>query len=253
MLCKLVSMVNNKVLEKYINEYLNIAKFDDYCPNGLQIEGKANISRVVSGVSANQDLIDQAIDEKTDALLVHHGFFWKGEVQTLTGIKKNRIKALLEHDINLFAYHLPLDAHPIVGNNAQLAQLFNIKNPHPVGDTLVWQGESHVTLAELCDIIEQETTRSTLSFGNQDRKMSKVAWCSGGAQNYIKHAIDIKADCFITGEVSEQIPAIAKENDIAFISAGHHATERYGVQALGKHLSQKYSLDYQYIDVDNIV
>lgn len=246
-------MIDNKTLEKYINKYLNIVKFNDYCPNGLQIEGKTDIQSIVSGVSANQDLIDRAIDEKTDALLVHHGFFWKGEVQTLTGIKKNRIKALLENNINLFAYHLPLDAHPIVGNNAQLARLFNLKNPRPIGDTLVWEGESSATLTELCNIIECATSRQTLSFGAQDKKMNKVAWCSGGAQNYIKHAIDSHADCFITGEISEQIPAIAKENDIAFISAGHHATERYGVQALGQHLSQKYSLDYQYIDIDNIV
>ncbi len=147
-------MINNKELEKYINNYLNIAKFEDYCPNGLQIEGRSDIGKIISGVSANQDLIDQAIDEKADAILVHHGFFWKGEEQVLTGIKKNRIKALLENDINLFAYHLPLDAHPIVGNNIQLALRFNIQNPQPIGDTLVWQGEVEAPLSEVAQSVK---------------------------------------------------------------------------------------------------
>ncbi|CAC9533745.1 GTP cyclohydrolase 1 type 2 homolog YbgI [uncultured Gammaproteobacteria bacterium] len=246
-------MINNKELEKYINNYLNIAKFEDYCPNGLQIEGRSDIGKIISGVSANQDLIDQAIDEKADAILVHHGFFWKGEEQVLTGIKKNRIKALLENDINLFAYHLPLDAHPIVGNNIQLALRFNIQNPQPIGDTLVWQGEVEAPLSEVAQSVMNITSRMPLVFGAKDKQINKIAWCSGGAQSYIKFAIEAGADCFITGEVSEQIPAICKENNIAFIAAGHHATERYGVQALAQHLSQQFELDYQYIDIDNIV
>ncbi|SMN15215.1 FIG137478: Hypothetical protein YbgI [uncultured Candidatus Thioglobus sp.] len=246
-------MINNKELEKYINNYLNIAKFEDYCPNGLQIEGKSDIGKIISGVSANQALIDQAIDEKADAILVHHGFFWKGEDQVLTGIKKNRIKALLENDINLFAYHLPLDAHPIVGNNIQLALRFNIQNPQPIGDTLVWQGEVDAPLSEVAQSVMNITSRTPLVFGAKDKQINKISWCSGGAQSYVKFAIEAGADCFITGEVSEQIPAICKENNIAFIAAGHHATERYGVQALAQHLSQQFELDYQYIDIDNIV
>ena len=246
-------MINNKELEAYINEYLAVDQFDDYCPNGLQIEGRSEIHSIVSGVSANQDLIDQAIDEKADALLVHHGFFWKSEEQALTGIKKNRIKALLENDTNLFAYHLPLDAHPIVGNNIQLALRLNIQNPLPIGDTLVWQGEVSAPLAEVAQSVMDITSRAPLVIGDKAANINKITWCSGGAQSYIKHAIDVGADCFITGEISEQIPAIAKENNIAFISAGHHATERYGVQALGQHLSQKFSLGYQYIDIDNVV
>ncbi len=246
-------MINNKELEKYINNYLNISKFEDYCPNGLQIEGRSDIGKIISGVSANQDLIDQAIDEKADAILVHHGFFWKDEEQVLTGIKKNRIKALLENDINLFAYHLPLDAHPIVGNNIQLALRFNIQNPQPIGDTLVWQGEVEAPLSEVAQSVMNITSRMPLVFGAKDKQINKIAWCSGGAQSYIKFAIEAGADCFITGEVSEQIPAICKENNIAFIAAGHHATERYGVQALAQHLSQQFELDYQYIDIDNIV
>ncbi|MDC9726941.1 MAG: Nif3-like dinuclear metal center hexameric protein [Candidatus Thioglobus sp.] len=246
-------MINNKALEQYINQYLNVANFSDYCPNGLQIEGKSEIFNIISGVSANQALIDQAIDEKADALLVHHGFFWKGEDQVLTGIKKNRIKALLENDINLYAYHLPLDAHPVVGNNMQLAMRLNIQNPTPIGDTLVWQGEVDAPLSEVAQSVMNVTARAPQVFGEKHAQVQTIAWCSGGAQSYIKHAIDINADCFITGEVSEQIPAIAKENNIAFIAAGHHATERYGVQALAQHLAQQFSLGHQYIDIDNIV
>jgi dinuclear metal center YbgI/SA1388 family protein len=246
-------MVNNTILEKYLSEYLNVSKFSDYCPNGLQVEGKSDICKIISGVSANQDLIDQAIEEQADALLVHHGFFWKNENAVITGIKKNRIKALLDNHINLFAYHLPLDAHPVIGNNIQLALRFNIQNPQPIGETLVWQGEVDASLHELVQSVMNVTSRAPLAFGNKDKKIKKITWCSGGAQSYIEHAINIGADCFITGEVSEQIPAICKENDIAFISAGHHATERYGVQALGQHISQKFELDYQYVDIDNIV
>jgi dinuclear metal center YbgI/SA1388 family protein len=246
-------MIDNKTLEKYLNKYLNVANFSDYCPNGLQIEGKSQIRKIITGVSANQDLIDRAIDENADALLVHHGFFWKGENQAITGIKKNRIKALLARDINLFAYHLPLDAHPLVGNNAQLAQRFNIQNPRPIGDTLVWQGEVDLSLGALSQIIEKSLNRTPLVFGAHDTIIKKISWCSGGAQTYIQHAIEVGAEVFITGEISEQIPAIAKENNIAYIAAGHHATERYGVQALGQHLAQKFELDYQFIEVDNVV
>lgn len=246
-------MVNNTILEKYLSEYLNVSKFSDYCPNGLQVEGKSDICKIISGVSANQDLIDQAIEEQADALLVHHGFFWKNESTVITGIKKNRIKALLDNHINLFAYHLPLDAHPVIGNNIQLALRFNIQNPQPIGETLVWQGEVDASLHEVVQSVMNVTSRAPLAFGNKDKKIKKITWCSGGAQSYIEHAINIGADCFITGEVSEQIPAICKENDIAFISAGHHATERYGVQALGQHISQKFELDCQYVDIDNIV
>ncbi len=246
-------MVDCETLAKYCHQYLNVDKFSDYCPNGLQIQGKPEIQNILSGVSANQDLIDRAIDEKADALFVHHGFFWKSEALEIIGIKKNRIKALLEHDINLFAYHLPLDAHPIVGNNIQLAMRLNIQNPRPIGETLVWQGEVDATLEAVAQSTERVTMRTPLVFGNVSKRIQKIAWCTGGAQNYIEHAINIGADCFITGEVSEQIPAIAKENNIAFISAGHHATERYGIQALCQHLSQQFDLKHQFIEIDNSV
>lgn len=246
-------MVNRNILSNYCNAYLKIAEIKDYCPNGLQVEGKPEIHKIIAGVSANFALIEQAIDERADALFVHHGFFWKDENQTITGIKKNRIKALLQNDISLFAYHLPLDIHPIVGNNIQIAKRLNIKNPQPIGDTLVWCGEVDLPLSTLAFNIEKTLNRTPIVFGKQDRIIQKIAWCTGGAQTYIKHAIAQNADCFISGEVSEQIPAIASEHNIAFISAGHHATERYGVQALCTHLSEKFELDYQFIDVDNQV
>jgi dinuclear metal center YbgI/SA1388 family protein len=246
-------MIDNKALAEYCDDYLSKDKFDDYCPNGLQIEGRKEISKIISGVSANLDLIERAIDEKADALFVHHGFFWKNERTSITGFKKNRIKALLDNDVNLFAYHLPLDAHSIVGNNIQLAMRLNIANPMPIGDTLVWRGEVNSKLSGVEQAIKNITERTPLVFGDGEKVIKKIAWCSGGAQSYIEHAIEVGADCFITGEVSEQIPAIAKENNIAFISAGHHATERYGVQALCQHLSQKFDLKHQFIDIDNQV
>ncbi|ABL02661.1 protein of unknown function DUF34 [Candidatus Ruthia magnifica str. Cm (Calyptogena magnifica)] len=246
-------MIGNKTLSEYCHDYLNVDAFNDYCSNGLQIEGKSNIDKIISGVSANQNLIDRAIDEGVDALFVHHGFFWKNENSAITGIKKKRIKALLDNDINLFSYHLPLDAHTEVGNNAQLAQRFDIKNPMPIGDTLVWQGEIDITLGSFSNIIKQVLSRTPLVFGMDDKILKRIAWCSGGAQTYIDHAININADCFLTGEVSEQTPAIAKENNIAFISAGHHATERYGVQALCQHLSKNFGLKHKFVDIDNIV
>lgn len=246
-------MTNQKTLAQYCHQYLQVNKFSDYCPNGLQIQGKVEIQNIISGVSANQDLIDAAIDSKADALFVHHGFFWKNEAPEIIGIKKNRIKALLDNDINLFSYHLPLDAHIKVGNNIQLAQHLDIKDPKPIGDTLVWQGTVGMILSQLSNTIEQVLNRVPLTFGNNDKPLKRITWCTGGAQNYIDHAINIDADCFITGETSEQTLAIAKENNIAFIAAGHHATERYGVQALCQHLSNRLDLKHQFVDIDNIV
>lgn len=246
-------MVNQKDLVSYCADYLNVAQFDDYCPNGLQIEGRSEITNIVSGVSANLDLIERAIDEKADALFVHHGFFWKNEDANIVGIKRNRISQLLANNVNLFAYHLPLDAHVEVGNNIELAKRLGIQDPNPIGDTLVWQGEVNTTLANFSQTVDQALGRVPLTFGDGNKQLKRITWCTGGAQSYIDHGIGVGADVFLTGEISEQIPAIAKENDIAFISAGHHATERYGVQALCQHLSDKFDLKHQFIDIDNQV
>ncbi len=246
-------MINRQALAKYCTDYLDVNQFDDYSPNGLQIEGCAEITNIISGVSANLDLIERAIDEKADALFVHHGFFWKNESANIVGIKRNRIAQLLAHNINLFAYHLPLDAHTEVGNNIELAKKLGIQNPTPIGKTLVWQGEVNTSLVDFSQTVSQALDRAPLVFGDDNKQLKRITWCTGGAQGYIKHAIDVNADIFLTGEVSEQIPAIAKENDIAFIAAGHHATERYGVQALCQHLSDKFDLKHQFIDIDNQV
>jgi dinuclear metal center YbgI/SA1388 family protein len=242
-----------KDLERYLNTTLEVKNFKDYCPNGLQIQGKNQIKKIITGVSANQELIDLAIQKNADAIIVHHGFFWKNEPQTITGIKKNRIASLLKNDINLFAYHLPLDAHPTLGNNINLANLLGIKNPQPIDGSLVWQGEVDLSLQKLSDLVADKLGRKPLVFGEKTKQISKIAWCSGGAQSYIDKAIEIDADCFITGEVSEQIPAIAKENDIAFISAGHHSTEKGGAQLLARHLSAKFDVNCEFVDVENIV
>ena len=246
-------MVSRQDLSQYCADYLSIDKFDDYCPNGLQIEGRKEITSIVSGVSANLALIERAIDEKADALFVHHGFFWKNEDAKITGIKRIRIAQLLANNVNLFAYDLPLDAHTELGNNVELAKKLGIHNPAAIGDTLVWQGEINTTLADFSQTVNQTLNRTPLVFGDDNKQLKYIAWCTGGAQSYIDHGIAAGADIFLTGEVSEQIPAIAKENDIAFISAGHHATERYGVQALCQHLSDKFDLKHQFIDIDNQV
>jgi len=232
-------MVNNKALSKYCSDYLKVDQFKDYSPNGLQVEGIKEITKIIAGVSANMDLIERAIDEKADALFVHHGFFWDNENPSITGIKRKRIALLLEHNINLFGYHLPLDAHPIIGNNVQLAGLLNIQNPEPISDTLVWTGSVNSTLQDLSELISEKLNREPLVFGKPGNQINKVAWCTGGAQDMIEVAIDVDADVFITGEISEKIPAIARENGVAFISAGHHATERYGIQALSQTFKRK--------------
>lgn len=246
-------MIENKNLSSYCADFLHISDFKDYCPNGLQIEGKTNIEKIICGVSANLALIERAIEEKADALFVHHGFFWKGESAPIIGIKHKRIKQLLLHQINLFAYHLPLDAHPLVGNNICLARLAKISNPSPIEGSLVWQGDVNQPLSALTSQLEIELKRKPLVFGEPTKFIRKIAWCSGAAQNYIDKAIEVGADAYLSGEISEQTPAIALENNIAYLSAGHHATERYGVQSLCAHLSKKFDLSYEFIDIDNIV
>ncbi len=246
-------MVSRKTLSRYCDQYLNVSSFEDYCPNGLQVQGKSEIKSIVSGVSANQALIDCAIDQKADAIFVHHGFFWKNEKPNITGIKKNRIQALLANNINLFAYHLPLDAHPQIGNNVELAKRLDIQNSSQIDQTLLWQGEINSNIEDFIQTVEQTTSRTPLVIGKTDGQFKTIAWCTGAAQNYIDIAIEAEVDAYLTGEVSEATPAIAKENGIVFISAGHHATERYGVEALGKHLSDKFELKHQFIDIDNQV
>ena len=246
-------MVNLKELNNYCHGYLNVTAFEDYCPNGLQVEGVENINKIVSGVSANLTLIERAIDEKADAIFVHHGIFWKNEGQTITGSKRRKVSLLLSHDINLFGYHLPLDAHPKIGNNVQLGKRLGIQNMTPVSDSLIWQGELNANLSDFSALIEERLSRIPQVFGKKSEKIKRIAWCTGAAQGFISDAIELSVDLYLSGEVSEQTPAAAVENNMTFISAGHHATERLGIQALCSHLSETFQIQHRYIDVENSV
>ncbi|MDA8981271.1 Nif3-like dinuclear metal center hexameric protein [Candidatus Thioglobus sp.] len=246
-------MVNREELKNYCNTYLDIYKFKDYCPNGLQIEGSLNITKIVSGVSANLELIERAIEEKADAIFVHHGVFWDNELKTISGAKRAKIALLLKHNINLFGFHLPLDDHYEVGNNVELGRRLGIKNMEPVAGSLLWQGELNTNISDFSKLIEEKLDRAPQVFGKQSGKIKKISWCTGAAQGFIEDAINLNVDLYLSGEVSEKTPAVAKENNITFISAGHHATERYGVQALCKHLCSQFKLQHHYIEVDNSV
>ena len=244
--------------EQYLNTLLKPEQIKDFCPNGLQIQGTSNINKIITGVTATQDLIEQAIAEKADALVVHHGFFWKNESYVIRGMKHKRIKALLENDINLFAYHLPLDIHPTLGNNAQLAELFSINNVAPLeaGNALsvAVRGDfsTALTALELEQRISKQLNRSCMHIAApSNKKIKTVAWCSGGGQGYIELAAELGIDAFISGEVSEQTTHVAREMDIHFYCAGHHATERYGAKALAAHFNQHLPVEAKFIDIDN--
>lgn len=250
--------IERNLLLQEIEQFLNVNAISDYCPNGLQVEGKAHIQRIVSGVTASQALIDAAIELEADAILVHHGYFWKGEDQPIVGMKQRRIKALLAHDINLLAYHLPLDVHPEVGNNVQLAQRLGLTvtgplepdNPRNVG--LIGELAAPLSASEFAARIETALDRAPLVV-DHGQSIKRVAWCTGGAQGYIEQAIAAGVDAYITGEVSERTFHEAQENGISFFAAGHHATERYGVQALGEWLAERFGIEHHYVECNNPV
>ncbi|WP_440992803.1 Nif3-like dinuclear metal center hexameric protein [Cysteiniphilum litorale] len=250
-------MIDQKELKAYLNQLLNVDMIKDYCPNGLQVEGKKDIHTIVTGVSASLELIEAATLKKADAILVHHGYFWKGENQTITGIKYQRIKALIKHDINLFAYHLPLDVHPTLGNNAQLAQLLdlNVSAEFDTGTTPSYGiiCDHHTTLTDLTKLITEKLKRTPLIVGKMNENIQKIAICTGGAQDFIEHAYHAGVDVYISGEISERTTLIARELGITYIAAGHHATERYGIKALGQHLAEHFDLTHHFIDIDNPV
>lgn len=246
--------------ENYLNQLLKPEQIKDYAPNGLQIQGRDQVTKIVTGVTASKALIDLAIEEKADALLVHHGYFWKNESYVIRGMKHSRIKALIENDINLFAYHLPLDIHSELGNNAQLAKLLNIEvtGPLEIGNNLsvAVQGQlgEIISGSDLALLISEKLNRQCLHIAPpSNKKIKTVAWCTGGGQDYIELAAEQGIDAFITGEVSEKTTHIAKEMDIHFFAAGHHATERYGVKALGEYIAKEQGLEVIFIDVDNPV
>ena len=251
--------ISRQALERYLNTTLMASQINDYCPNGLQVEGKADIAKVVTGVTASEALIDAAIDANADAILVHHGYFWKGEAYPIVGMKKNRISKLIKHDINLFAYHLPIDVHPEFGNNAQLAKILGINNVKPAEgfspEGIVMQGElpHALSIAELAKLINTQLQREPLICDARNKKIKTLAWCTGGGQSFIEQAAELNVDAFLTGEASEKTIHSSRELNIDFISAGHHATERCGIKSLGEHLTQQFSLDVEFIDIHNPV
>ncbi len=243
-------------LRAFLDKELDAARFRDYCPNGLQVEGSEQVRRVVCGVTASQAMIEAAIERKADALLVHHGWFWKSEDGRVTGFRKQRMARLLANDISLFAYHLPLDAHPMLGNNAQLALRLGWTvegrfSEQEIGFFGVPPAPTSV--AELARHIAFTLGREPLLIGDPDRIVKRIAWCSGGAQDYFEDALETGADLFLSGEVSEQTVHMARETGMAFIAAGHHATERFGVMALGQHLATQLGIECAFVDIHNPV
>lgn len=252
-------MVERTRLVAYCNTLLESHAFQDYCPNGLQVEGASQVQRLVTGVTASQALVDAAVKAGAQMLLVHHGYFWKGEPAVITGIKQRRLKTLLGNDMNLLAYHLPLDVHAELGNNIQLAKLFGWTvlgglepdNPRSVG--LYGELPEAIGGTSLAGQLAVALQREPLHIAGNDRPIKRIAWCTGAAQGYIERAIALGVDAYITGEVSEPIVHAARENGIHFFAAGHHATERYGVKALGEHLAAQFGIEHQFIDIDNPV
>lgn len=245
-------------LTQRLNELLDPVQMHDYCPNGLQVEGCQNVSKIVTGVTASEALIDAAIEAKADLILVHHGYFWKGESPTIIGMKKKRLQKLLAHNISLLAYHLPIDVHPELGNNKQLGlqlgciDIFPHPDISPKGIVMLGDLENSLDTQQLCSLISDKLDRKALSVGTSN-SIKTLAWCTGGGQSYIDQVANgsIVVDGYISGEISEQTTHSAIEQNMVYVAAGHHATERYGVKAVGGWLAQEYNLDVQFIDIHN--
>lgn len=250
--------MNRDELTTYLNKYLAIKDFKDYGPNGLQVEGKPEIYKIVTGVSASVELFEKALERKADAILVHHGIIWEFERPVYRGGYKKRVKTLLSNDVNLYSYHLPLDAHPEVGNNIQIARLLPLENLEPFGDekgmVLGFKGTCQPKHAmDFFDLIKTEINREAMVFPFGRDMVSSVGIVSGGAEKQVKEAVLQDLDLFITGEAREHILHYVKEEEIHYVAAGHHATERFGVKALGSHLVDQFGVDVEYIDIPNPV
>jgi dinuclear metal center YbgI/SA1388 family protein len=249
--------VTRQALLNACTELLQPARFKDYGPNGLQVEGAETIRHIVSGVTASRALIEAAIDAKADAIFVHHGLFWRGQDGTVTGWMKQRLQLLLAHNINLLAYHLPLDAHPELGNNAQLGKRLGLQVQGTFGeqDLGLWgaraDGQVFANAQALASVVSTALQREPVAVQTPAREIRKVAWCTGGAQSYFEAAIAAGVDAFITGEISEPQAHLARETGVAFLACGHHATERYGSPAVAAHVAKQLGITHQFIEIDN--
>jgi len=246
-------------LTEYLAQLLSPNDFADYCPNGLQVAGKREIKKIITGVTACQALLTAALENEADAILVHHGYFWKHEDPCVTGLKRDRLATLLKHELNLYGYHLPLDAHPSYGNNVQLAHVIGLEvtdvrcAQNIPGLFYIGQLPQPLSGQAFGQQIEKSLQRKPFHITGRDDQIHKVAWCTGAAQNFIHQAVEGQVDAYLTGEVSEQTVHIAREAGLHFYAAGHHATERYGVQALGAHLVEQFGIEHLFIDIDNPV
>ncbi len=249
-------MITLKELVAYTDELLQSARFKDYAPNGLQVEGRGEVRMVVTGVTACQALLDAALERRADVILVHHGYFWRGEPAVVTGARRRRLRTLLVNDVSLLAYHLPLDAHPELGNNAQLARRLGLEIEGPMnaeGLGVVGRLPAPTAPDALAQQLEAVLGRAPLRVGGEDRPLRRVALCTGAAQDSIEQAIALGADAFISGEISERTVHAAREGGVQYYAAGHHATERFGVQALGAHLAARFGLRHDFVEIENPV
>lgn len=248
-------MATRSDIESYLGALLDVGKFRDYGPNGLQVEGKAEVQKLVSGVTASRALIEAAIEQQADAILVHHGLFWRGHDGRLTGWLKARVELLMAHGINLFAYHLPLDAHPEHGNNAQFGARLGFVADGRFGEQdlgFIGSPAEPLPAAALSALLTHRLGRAPVMIeGVSGSPLRRVAWCTGGAQGYFESAIAAGADAYITGEISEPQAHLARETGVAFFACGHHASERYGAPALGAHVAEKFGLAHRFIEIDN--
>ncbi len=250
--------VDREQLSEYLACLLDIKRIRDFSPNGLQVEGRGRIESLVTGVTASAALIDAALSDGADAILVHHGYFWRGEDGRITGTRRRRLKSLLANDLNLYAYHLPLDMHPELGNNAQLALRLGLVRQEQFGENeLGWLGQADDpqlrTVGDLAARIEQRLGRAPLLIGDPQQPAGRIGWCTGAAQGFLDDAIAAGANTYLSGEISEQTVHLARESGVAYLACGHHATERYGVQALGEHLADRFGIRHRFIDIDNPV
>jgi dinuclear metal center YbgI/SA1388 family protein len=248
------AMARRSDIEVALTSLMRPESFRDYGPNGLQIEGRAEVRHLVSGVTASLAFIDAAVAAGADALLVHHGLFWRGQDGRLTGWLRDRVARLLAHDVNLFAYHLPLDAEPEFGNNAQFGLKLQLRADARFGEQdlgFVGAAGPWLRAQDLAAGAATALARIPVFVPGDGRTLKRVAWCTGGAQGYFEAAIAAGADVFVTGEISEPQAHLARETGVAFIACGHHASERYGAPAVATHLAARFGLEHQFIDIDN--